>query len=295
MGREHQHVQFGTGTVNFLGAVEVRRGFGGWGAAAWALSQQTVYENPKGYQAGDRYAAGLAATSPLGTKSWQFRLGAEVQGETAERWGGVTHTDDGNQGRVDVLASAGASVGIGGGWSLRANVRVPVYTHVVGGQLEYPLVASLGIATELALFGGQAKPIAHVHDDDHAHDHEHDRVDVKIDWSDVDMVHAADAGEAIELTGVAGKLTVYDFWAPWCEPCKDLDLELVGLGRKYPGLAIRKVNVVDWDSAAAKRWLLPGKYDLPHVKVVAADGTVLLERSGTPETLGAEIERLLRR
>jgi len=142
---EHEHIQFGTGTVNPILALEVRRAWGRHAVALTTLTQQVLYENGKGYQAGDKYAATLAAVSPLGTELWSFRAGPEVQLESAERWHGVEHSDDGNRGRIDVLAMAGASRHFENGLFVAATVRARLYTHIVGGQLTYPAVAELSV------------------------------------------------------------------------------------------------------------------------------------------------------
>jgi thiol-disulfide isomerase/thioredoxin len=290
LGLEHQHLQFGTGTWNPVAGVEIARPFG-WGRlAAWGLTLQVLYQNDEGYAAGDRYAAGVTAMVNAGRR-WRAVGGVEVQHESAERWNGQVPTDDGNQGRVDVLASIGAVVQMTDGIALDVSVRVPIYVNVVEAQLEYPLLASIGLTVA---FGGEAE---HAHA--HAHAHEHGSEDVhgergEVDWTGVDVESIADRGEAVELAPVPGKVTVIDFWAPWCAPCRILDAELAALSRAHPGrLAIRKINVVDWDSPAARRYLAPEGHDLPHVKVYGADGTIAFETSGDPRAIARAVGRVL--
>lgn len=40
-----------------------------------------------------------------------------------------------------------------------------------------------------------------------------------------------------------GELTIVDFWAPWCGPCKVLHPILDNLQKNNPGIKIIKVNV----------------------------------------------------
>ncbi|HUH00677.1 MAG TPA: transporter, partial [Kofleriaceae bacterium] len=154
LGLSHQHMQFGTGTVNPIVALELARRFDRWSLSAYALTVQMLYENGKGYQAGDRYGAGLAAESALGTTRWGFRVGTDLQGETRELWNGISHPDEGNQGRVDWLLSAGVRRRLGDGYELTATVKVPLVTHAVGGQLDFPAMVDVGISGSFALFGG---------------------------------------------------------------------------------------------------------------------------------------------
>jgi len=52
--------------------IEAHRAFRSWRIGAWAQALPVLYANRKGYQAGDRYAAGLVADSRLGTRKWFF-------------------------------------------------------------------------------------------------------------------------------------------------------------------------------------------------------------------------------
>ncbi len=83
-----------------------------------------------------------------------------------------------------------------------------------------------------------------------------------------DVADVGAPGEAVALVPVAGKITVFDFWAPWCTPCKDVDRELHALAKRFPTkLALRRVNVADLDTPGAERHLVPGGFTLPHLKV----------------------------
>ncbi|MGE0548245.1 MAG: TlpA family protein disulfide reductase [Kofleriaceae bacterium] len=289
MGQPHQHIQMGTGTVAPVVALEVARAAGAWRFGGFAFTQQVFYENAKGFQAGDRYAAGFDVRRRIGT-SWSVRGGAELQAETAERWRGVVHTDDGNRGRLDVILGAGGSWAASERLSFELGLKVPVVTHVVGGQLSMPVIAEVGASWS---FGAPAEPPhahgeEHDHEHDHAHEHdEHDHGDAPhgqggepIDTRGLDVMDLGAPGEAVDLVPVPGRVTIFDFWAPWCEPCKTLEPALIAMARAHPELvAIRRINVVDWDSAAVARYLTPRGFSLPHVKVFDRRGTQVLEQS----------------
>ena len=329
-GMEHQHIQFGTGTFAPVAVVNVRYQFPKWAVSGFAMTVQRLYENNHGFMPGDRYIAGATASSALGTKGWRFQLGTTFQAETREKWAGTVRTEEGNQGRIDFLASARITRTLSKTLQAFAGVQVPVYNRVLGGQLNYPAIGNVGITARFDLAGGKkkkAEPDKHDHGDEDGHDHgkedkhdhgekdkhdhgkkdkhdhgkkdphaghDHGKALPKNAWTGVDMIEIAKNGEAAPLTPVAGKITVFDFWATWCKPCKKLDKELIALAKKYPNrIAIRKLNIIDWDSKATAKYLTPGKFNLPHLKVFDKTGKKRFEQSGDPAKLVKKLRELL--
>lgn len=68
-----------------------------------------------------------------------------------------------------------------------------------------------------------------------------------------------------------GKVTVFDFSAPWCGPCRAVDEHVLDKYASSADFAYRKLDVGDWDTPLAKRYLSEaGK--LPHVLVFDPKG-----------------------
>jgi thiol-disulfide isomerase/thioredoxin len=70
---------------------------------------------------------------------------------------------------------------------------------------------------------------------------------------------------------VAGKTTVVDFTATWCQSCREVDAHMLALMTQDPSLAYRKVDIGDWNTAVAEQYLaeVPA---LPYVVVFDAAG-----------------------
>jgi thiol-disulfide isomerase/thioredoxin len=63
---------------------------------------------------------------------------------------------------------------------------------------------------------------------------------------------------------VEGKVTIVDFSAIWCEPCRKLDEHLMKVAAEHTDVAYRKLDVGDWDTPLAARYLKNVR-ELPYV------------------------------
>jgi copper chaperone CopZ len=70
---------------------------------------------------------------------------------------------------------------------------------------------------------------------------------------------------------VPGKYTVFDVYADWCGPCRTVDERLRGLVQSRTDVAVRKLNVVDFDTPLAGE--LGARFEaLPYLVVFSPSG-----------------------
>lgn len=92
--------------------------------------------------------------------------------------------------------------------------------------------------------------------------------------ANADILKISAAGEDVpelEAHAAAGKVTLFDFYADWCAPCRKVDAHVFALMQKRDDIAIRKLNIISWDTPLAKRYLTKVE-SLPYVIVFGKDG-----------------------
>lgn len=87
----------------------------------------------------------------------------------------------------------------------------------------------------------------------------------------LEISHQGEDVPALESHAVKGKVTLFDFYAVWCAPCRKIDAHVFALLGKREDLAMRKLNVVTWDTPLAKRYL-KDVTGLPYVVVYGKSG-----------------------
>ena len=126
---------------------------------------------------------------------------------------------------------------------------------------------------------------------------------------------AADTADVLDLARFRGKVVLVDFWASWCEPCRQSFPWLNAMQAKYAdrGLVVIGVNV-DRERADADRFLqdvpaefqivydpagtLAARYDLPGMPasyVVGPKGDIVGRHLGFRNALRAEREAELQK
>ena len=144
-GQRHQHIQFGNGTFDPLLMLDLSRTIASVDLSAYAQAQLTLYENAKGFRAGNRYYVGAQAGTMLPART-TASLGLDLFTERPERWSGEIQ-QDGNLGRTELLGGISLSRPFGRS-IVSLVVRIPVYRHIVegdeaNGRLSSPLTLGL--------------------------------------------------------------------------------------------------------------------------------------------------------
>jgi thiol-disulfide isomerase/thioredoxin len=105
---------------------------------------------------------------------------------------------------------------------------------------------------------------------------------------------AARRGEPIEVIShgaqvyinqylVRGSVTVIDFYADWCGPCRQLSPSLEQMARNDPEIALRKIDIVNWKTSVAQQFNI---HSIPQANVYDRNGRLV----GT--VLGADFEKV---
>jgi len=82
-----------------------------------------------------------------------------------------------------------------------------------------------------------------------------------------------------------GNVTVVDFYADWCGPCKSLSPSLEQMARSDPEIALRKIDIVNWKTAVAQQYHVG---TIPQVNIYNRTGRLI----GT--VVGADAEEVKR-
>lgn len=78
-----------------------------------------------------------------------------------------------------------------------------------------------------------------------------------------------------------GKVTIVEFYATWCAPCRELAPVLERIAQEDADVAIRKVDIVRWGSPVADQYNITA---VPRLQIYGADGTLVRTLAGFHES-----------
>jgi thiol-disulfide isomerase/thioredoxin len=93
----------------------------------------------------------------------------------------------------------------------------------------------------------------------------------------------ADRGQSVEVIShgqqidvskhlALGNVTIVEFYADWCGPCKMVDPTIKQLAQSDSEIAVRKIDIVNWSSAVARQYNV---HTLPRVEVYGRKGQLI--------------------
>jgi thiol-disulfide isomerase/thioredoxin len=82
-----------------------------------------------------------------------------------------------------------------------------------------------------------------------------------------------------------GNVTIVDFYADWCGPCKMISPALERMAKNDPEVALRKIDIVNWGTAVVKQYNVTS---IPQINVYDRTGKLVGTVKGADAT---EVER----
>lgn len=243
---EAQFLTLGRGVTWALAEAQASMGFGERYAGYLQLSARTPLSRPE-----DEFDWGSEARASAGAR---IALGGALAALAIGEWqwrGGATEPDPFAGGRVDSANAGGTfwtvtpamSCRLGPAISIQAGLRIPVHADVRGNQLVPGVGGFVSVSGSLA-----ERPAPRG-----------ERV-----------ARSAQLAPSPKARPVPGAITVIDYWAAWCKPCKTIASSLEQATPGWQGVEVVTIDASGWPDEGPA--LPPGSAGLPVVEVYDAEG-----------------------
>jgi thiol-disulfide isomerase/thioredoxin len=104
------------------------------------------------------------------------------------------------------------------------------------------------------------------------------------------IVRISNGGQPVDLKPLMpeGKITVIDFYADWCGPCRRIAPQLEKLAAENPEVVLVKVDIVQWESPVARQHDIRS---VPNIRVFDRNHQLV----GAPTSSLVEVESCIRK
>ena len=84
----------------------------------------------------------------------------------------------------------------------------------------------------------------------------------------------SNGGQQVDLPALMapGKITIVDFYAEWCGPCRQISPQLEQLTKDDPDVVLLKIDIVNWETPITRQF---GIESVPNVRVFGRTGAQL--------------------
>jgi len=253
------------GEAELLGDLPLGFGYYALAGARKALSETS---DPAHLQWGNEYRGNLGVRFSYGLPEWSWipqRVTLACNAELLRR--DFSTIIDVNGARGEFKSSGGTYVNVlptlmislNDLLSLTGSLRVPAYRDVRGTQPVMDTSYFVGVSGQF-------------------------QIGTKATLPPSEPARAAVPGQppsAPEIRALLApnQVTLVDYWATWCEPCKKLGAELEALVQTRPDVALRRVDASEWDKPTWER-MLPDAAGLPVLDIYGTDGKLIARLMG---------------
>ena len=87
-------------------------------------------------------------------------------------------------------------------------------------------------------------------------------------------VEVISRGQKVDIAKhlVLGNVTIIDYYADWCGPCKEISPALEQIVKSDPEVALRKVDIINWASPVAKQYSINS---IPRIEIYNRTGKLV--------------------
>ena len=119
-----------------------------------------------------------------------------------------------------------------------------------------------------------------------------DSMNSSFSGSEVKVLIISRNGESVSLekNAVMGGVTIFDFYAEWCGPCRALAPQLEAYVQKTPGVFLRKINIKDWSSPVTRDF---GIQSIPSIRIYDKRGKEAYASVRGMDEIIKDVEKLL--